>query len=84
MPLKAALATRLVEVRHELYGEHGGPELAQVLGLPHGTWMNYENGITIPGEMLLKFMEVTGVEPLWLLRGSGPVYRARPLAPERL
>jgi hypothetical protein len=30
------LAGRLREVRHELYGEHGGPVLAQALEVPTG------------------------------------------------
>jgi hypothetical protein len=31
--------------------------------------------VTIPGEVLLRFLEVTGTEALWLLRGNGPKYR---------
>lgn len=73
--LRAALAGRLAAVRRERLGEHGGPELARLLGLPHRTWANYESGITVPGEVLLAFIEATGVEPLWLLRGIGPTYR---------
>ncbi len=74
--VKAALAARLTQIRRELYGAHGGPELARVLGLPYRTWANYERGVSIPGEVLLAFLERTGVEPSWLLRGRGPAYRA--------
>ena len=66
-----ALAHRLHEVRIELYGDDGGPLLAELLGLPARTWANYESGVTIPGLVLLRFIEVTGVEPRWLLAGDG-------------
>jgi hypothetical protein len=76
---KVAIAGRLRLVRAEIFGEHGGPELAGRLGLPSRTWVNYESGVTVPGEVLLKFVVVTGAEPLWLLRGEGPIYRVTPL-----
>ncbi len=78
--LKAALAARLLQVRRERYGEHGGPEMAGTLGVPPRTWSNYESGVTIPGEVLLAFIEATNVEPLWLHRGQGPTYRAGSLS----
>ena len=65
------LACRLREVRLELYGEHGGPLLAEVLELPARTWAHYESGVTIPGLVLLRFIEATGVAPHWLLTGEG-------------
>jgi hypothetical protein len=73
---KVAVAGRLAEVRREVFGEHGGPELARLLGLPYWTWRNYENGVTVPGEIVLRFIELTSVEPTWLLQGEGPKYRA--------
>jgi hypothetical protein len=73
---KAAIAGRLRLIRSELFGEHGGPELADQLGIPFRTWFNYEAGVTIPGEVLLKFLVITDTEPLWLLRDEGPRYRA--------
>jgi transcriptional regulator with XRE-family HTH domain len=76
---KAAIAGRLRLIRSEFFGEHAGPELAGRLGLPFRTWLNYENGVTIPGEVLLQFLEITGVEPRWLLRGAGPRCRATTL-----
>jgi hypothetical protein len=72
---KADLATRLALVRKEYFGEHGSPELARLLGMPLRTWLNYENGVIIPGDVLLRFIELTSVEPTWLLRGDGPRYR---------
>jgi hypothetical protein len=72
---KAAIAGRLRLIRSESFGEQGGPELADQLGLPSRTWLNYESGVTIPGEVLLRFLEITGTEPFWLLGGEGLKYR---------
>ncbi|MHC5541558.1 S24 family peptidase [Singulisphaera rosea] len=72
--VKASLSRRLREVRQELFGEHGGPELARRLGLPARTWYNYETGVTVPAEVLLAFIEQTGANPAWLLSGDGPKY----------
>jgi hypothetical protein len=70
-PESDALARRLREVRLEMYGENGGPLLAEALGLPARTWAHYESGVTIPGLVLLRFIDATGVEPSWLLNGEG-------------
>ena len=72
---KAAIAGRLRLIRSEAFGDHGGPELARQLGIPSRTWINYESGVTIPGEVLLRFLTITDTEPLWLLGGDGPKYR---------
>lgn len=71
---KASLSRRLREIRQNLFGEHGGPELARRLNLPARTWYNYETGVTVPAEVLLDFIEQTGANPLWLLSGEGPHY----------
>ena len=76
--VKAALAGRLRLIRQERLGERGAPDLARMLGVPERTWLNYEAGVTIPGEVLLRFLEVTSAEPRWLLTGEGPRYRGRP------
>ena len=73
--LKNLLAERLKKVRVELFGEHGGPQLAHVLGIPARTWYNYEIGVTVPAEVILRFIDVTFVEPKWLLSGQGEKYR---------
>lgn len=73
--VKAMVSSRLRDVRQEIFGEHGGPELARRLGLPARTWYNYETGVTVPAEVLLSFIEQTGVNPIWLLSGKGPRYR---------
>jgi SOS-response transcriptional repressor LexA len=73
--VKASLSRRLREVRQEIFGDHGGPELARRLNLPARTWYNYETGVTVPAEVLLGFIEQTGANPIWLLTGEGPRYR---------
>lgn len=73
--IKAQLSERLREIRRELFGEHGGPELARRLDLPARTWYNYETGVTVPAEVLLGFIDQTGANPVWLLSGQGPKYR---------
>lgn len=73
--VKARISARLREVRQDIFGDHGGPELARRLNLPARTWYNYETGVTVPAEVLLSFIEQTGVNPLWLLSGEGPRYR---------
>jgi SOS-response transcriptional repressor LexA len=73
--VKASLSRRLREIRQEIFGDHGGPELARRLSLPARTWYNYETGVTVPAEVLLGFIEQTGANPIWLLTGEGPRYR---------
>jgi phage repressor protein C with HTH and peptisase S24 domain len=76
---KVALAERLGALRSELFGDRGGPEMARRLGIPVRTWYNYEGGVTVPAEVVLKIIELTSVEPAWLLHGKGAKFRqARP------
>lgn len=74
---KRTLSERIIELRIDLFGEHGKPEMARRLGIPVRSWYNYEEGVTIPGELLLKLIELTSVEPMWLLHGTEPRYRRR-------
>jgi hypothetical protein len=71
---KAGLSQRVRQIREERYGINGGPLLAQDLGIPSRTWANYEQGVTIPAEIILRFLEVTGASPAWLLNGRGGKY----------
>ena len=73
--VKCGVAERLRELRVELVGERGGPELARRLGLPVRTWYNYEGGVTVPAEVVLRLIELTQVEATWLLHGRGPKFR---------
>ena len=74
---KADLASHVKAIRKDLYGEHGGPLLAEALGLPYRTWHHFEVGMTIPGEVLLRFIELTAANPRWLYTGEGPRYLPR-------
>jgi hypothetical protein len=78
---KLALAERLVALRLELYGDRGRPELARQLGIPPRTWYNYEAGITVPAEIVLRLIVLTSVEAEWLLDGTGPKFRRLRPAP---
>jgi len=64
---REVLASRIRQIRVERYGDHGVPALARALGLPARTWENYEHGVTIPAEVILRFIVLTGVEPGSLL-----------------
>jgi hypothetical protein len=75
-PPKTELATRIREVRAERFGEHGSRLLARAIGVPPQTWASYEAGARVPGEVILKFIEVTGAHASWLLTGCGEKYRA--------
>jgi hypothetical protein len=68
---RLALAGRIREIRVELFGEDGGQSLADALQLPLRTWQNYEAGVTLPAEIVLGFVELTGANPAWLLWGVG-------------
>jgi len=72
--IKHDLAQRVREVRVDLYGAHGGPLLAEALQIPFRTWLNYENGCTIPAPSILRFIELTRTSPHWLLTGRGDKY----------
>jgi hypothetical protein len=72
--IREALAQRVDEVTREQYGENGGPLLASRLGIPYRTFLNYSSGVTIPAEILLKFIELTHANPSWLLTGAEPRY----------
>jgi hypothetical protein len=74
--IRKALAKRIREVREERFGEDIDA-LADQLEIPVGTWMNYEDGVVIPAEILLGFIEITRVHPHWLLTGKGDKDLAR-------
>jgi hypothetical protein len=73
--IRGELARRLREIRKEIFGEHGGPELARRLDLPARTWYGYETGTSVPAELLLGFIEQTGANPMFVLTGKGPKYQ---------
>jgi hypothetical protein len=75
--LKGDLATRIHQTRVALYGQNGGPLLAREMGIAFRTLHRYETGRTIPAQRILRFIEVTGVDPHWLLTGEGSQFRER-------
>ncbi|MDG3006682.1 hypothetical protein [Paludisphaera mucosa] len=72
--IKHDLSGRVREIRMELYGEHGGPMLASALEIPYRNWVRYESGASMPAQAMLRFLEVTGTSPHWLLTGDGPKF----------
>src|SRR5215203_5595936 len=72
---KNSLAERLRTIRAEMFGDRGGPEMARRIGIPVRTWYNYEAGVTVPAEVVLRIIELTSLEPSWLLHGKGPKFR---------
>ncbi len=73
--IKVNLAGRIKTVRIDLFGVHGGPLLAQRLKVPFRTWLEYEEGLTIPAQTILRLIEITNADPHWLLTGEGAQYR---------
>jgi DNA-binding transcriptional regulator YiaG len=71
MSKTALIAERVCEVRHVLFGDLGIEVLARALNVPAATWRNFERGVTMPADILLEFLEVTGADPHWLLTGEG-------------
>jgi transcriptional regulator with XRE-family HTH domain len=71
---RSQVADRLRTIRFELFGERGGAEVARRLGVSARTWLRYETGATVPPEVLLSYIELTKVNPTWLLFGNGPRY----------
>jgi hypothetical protein len=75
MRANEVLGGRVRDIRVERFGGEGVAAMAEALGLPAGTWANYENGVTIPAPVLLRFLALTGANPDWLLTGKGTNYR---------
>ena len=65
------LPARLAELRRDLYGEHGGPLLAMMIGISFGEWFGYEQGKPVPAGIMARLSRVTGVELGWLRTGLG-------------
>ena len=70
-----SLAHRVGVIRREMFGEHGALLLAEALQIPVRTWLNHEAGVTIPAPVILRFIDITGADPYWLLTGEGNKYR---------
>lgn len=77
LQIRAAVAWRVIELRRERHNSRGAAAFARELGIPERSWYLYEHGTAMPGELLLKIVELTGVEPMWLLYGTEPKYRTQ-------
>ena len=62
------VARRLVELRLDHFGEHGGPLLAMLVGVPHREWYGYEAGRPVPLSLLRRVAEL----PTRNWNGSAP------------
>jgi len=62
------LADRITAVHHDLFRDAGLSALVASLDLSLRTWMNYEAGVAMPASVMLRFIVLAAVEPLWLLR----------------
>jgi hypothetical protein len=79
-----SIAARVREMRIEHYGESGGPLLAEALRIPFRTWANCEAGVSIPSDVMLRFISLTNTNPCWLLTGNGDKYLPNHSRPLRL
>jgi hypothetical protein len=70
----SALSERIRVVRMKLFGEHGGPILARRMCIPQPKLARMEAGRPISGVLILKLIEVTGVNAHWLLYGEGEMF----------
>jgi hypothetical protein len=70
----SVIAARLRAIRRDLHGEHGAQFMADDLGIPLQTWVNFEKGVVIPGRILLEVVVRAHVNPRWLLTGEGTKY----------
>ena len=71
---RVELGERLREVREDLYGQDGSQFLADALGIPMQTWLNYESGVSVPAEIVLQLQVFASVNAGWLLTGDGEKY----------
>ncbi len=70
------LANRVRKIRTDRFGAtaEAVTDVARSLGIPARTWMNYEQGVTMPAEIMLRLIDLTGVDYRWLLTGEGEMY----------
>jgi len=67
-------AERLGQIRKAAYGKHGRSAFARALGIPLTSYLNFENGRVPPMNIIVKMMELTRVNPRWLVHGEGAQY----------
>ena len=65
-----ALSERLRRARVAHFGDDGVADLSRRLGVPERTWRNFEAGVTMPADVVLRFMVLTGVTACDLLQDT--------------
>jgi len=65
------VARRLVELRRDHFGEHGGTLLAILVGVSQREWTGYETGQPVPTGVLSRVAEITDTHLEWLRTGRG-------------
>lgn len=73
--IKAEIGQRLRVLRIELAGEQDYAVFTKRMGIPLRSWYQYEHGVSIPADVILRVIEGTSVEPMWLLHGREPRFR---------
>jgi hypothetical protein len=68
---RAELGQRLRAVREAIRVRDGAQLLAEHLQIPVRTWLNYEAGVMVPAEIVLRVIALADVNPQWLLTGEG-------------
>jgi hypothetical protein len=63
------IPARLRAIRTEHFGDDV-ETLARALGIPPATWLNYEQGVVMPAEIMLYFLTLTGTDSSWMLDGK--------------
>lgn len=78
-PSKAVsgLMVRIQRVRRERFGDEGLSRMAEALKVPITTWSTIEREGGLSGNLFLRFVDVTGACPLWLLTGEGEPFKGR-------
>jgi hypothetical protein len=67
------LAEQFRRARVTHFGDDGVADLSRRLGVPERTWRNYEAGVSMPADVVLRFMKLTGVTACELLQDASPV-----------
>ena len=73
--MREAFATRLKELRIDLFGPRGQAKMAKALGVSPTTYNSYEKRCSYPlYPIMARFCLKYNVNPLWLLEGRGNKY----------
>jgi hypothetical protein len=74
LSLRCEIGARCRVIRMDLYG--ASQQFHRDMPASYRNWWNWERGVEMPGTVMLRFLELTGASPVWLLRGTGPRYAA--------